>query len=714
MKAEVFCAAIWSLTFFAVAATTEIALDKGVPAGFAVETCQGGEAPQGGRFVANPARKGIAPDGNAYAAADFVPARRQTFTAQAFVRCEPTGAFGQVMTQRRGNGSSWSLSVDPDGRLMSRFDLQRAGVCAGDGFNTLLGTTKAINDGHWHHVALVVDESISSAALFCDYELAASHALRGKLVYETGAFRIGQGLSGELRGVRLDDAALGADDFACAPWFLRTRLEKTVAPTPVAYDGTYTRVQTGVCPPLARIGALIPKKVNEMSTSRLSLGCECVERDLASWDAYKDYLPLLGIRKIRVQGGWFRTEKKKGVYDFEWLDHIVDDAHARGLEVCLETSYNNPLYGNRCTGPGGALPLTNEELAGWDRWVEASVRHFAPKGVKEWMMYNEPNLKLQTNTYERILANNLRTAEIIKRIDPEAKVAAFVLAGLNYGPITNMLTKAKAAGKDKLFDYAVFHGYAGVPERLDEGERKLVAWLRENTPHIRAWQGEAGCASEEVQYALSGVAWTEFSQAKWNGRRMLSDLECGVDTLLFTISDLSYSKSFISRYGLLKTNPDNSIIRVKNAFYSAQNIVSIFNDALTVENSGVCVEGAQVNDKVKAIRFRDRASGSDVVALWNAANVPGENRETANCVLRLANGKMEDPVWIDLVNGQIWEIPADAVQMAHGALVLSKVPYYDGPAAVLPRNLLNIEKPKVYKRRAAPNVKAKKLAVQND
>ncbi len=697
--------------------------DLCVPHGFTAEAFKGGgKAPEGGRFTANPARKDLAPDGNCYVCDNFAPAKMQTFTAQAFVRADKTGAFAHVMTQRRGvSGASWSLSISPSGTLTSRFDLQTKDVK--EGVNTLLTGGGSVADGNWHHVALVVDGAEHTATLYCDYKKVAERSLPGPLVYETGVFRVGQGLDGELRGAMIGDAALGADDLKCEPWFVREREARNVSSAPVSYDDTYTRAQTGVRPKgMERLGTLIPKKVNEMSTSRWSVGCECLERNLASWDAYKDYLPLLGIKKIRLQGGWFRTETKKGVYDFAWLDRIVDEAHKRGLAVCLETSYRNPLYVRPApTGPGdrGFDDWGEEEYAAWDRWVEAMVRHYAPKGVKEWMMYNEPNLGMGRLTPERrvarwkgILENNIRTAEIVKRVDPEAKVAAFVLAGLRYGPITNMLTQAKARGKLALFDYAVFHGYSKNPDGIVPAELELAAWLRENAPNVRAWQGEAGCASEEVQYAMSGVPWTEYSQAKWNGRRMLCDLSCDVDSLLFTISDLSYSKSFISRYGLLKTNPDNSVIHAKTSFYSAQNIVSIFNDSLD-RAPDKAPEFSDLSDSKKTVGFAafvDKATGQDVLALWDNSSAPGENRALETCTVSIPGGRMDDPVWVDLINGQVWALPAGAVASSGGALVVKGVPYYDGPSALVPRALLSLEPPKVYKRRSAPNMKDGKKA----
>ncbi len=59
-------------------------------------------------------------------------------------------------------------------------------------------------------------------------------------------------------------------------------------------------------------------------------GCETLCRDYIYWDTYKDHVVPLGIKTIRLQGGWAKTEKVQGVYDFAWLDYVIDDALSKG------------------------------------------------------------------------------------------------------------------------------------------------------------------------------------------------------------------------------------------------------------------------------------------------------------------------------------------------------------------------------------------------
>lgn len=81
-----------------------------------------------------------------------------------------------------------------------------------------------------------------------------------------------------------------------------------------------------------KLGNLKTFSANEIETSRWPIGGETLDRDYADYHFYKEYLGPLGAKSIRLQGGWAKCEQEKGVYDFEWLDKIIDDALARGVK----------------------------------------------------------------------------------------------------------------------------------------------------------------------------------------------------------------------------------------------------------------------------------------------------------------------------------------------------------------------------------------------
>lgn len=666
------------------------------------------------RFRAADKATGAAPaGGEVVVSGKDAAAHPESFTLEACVKIAThTPRHALIASKRRNgqSGASWSLSITPSGALGVRFDTEQ-----GDGdrrvgqFNQCFSGTRVPDDNAWHHVALTYDRATQQAALYLDYRRCGGGAVAAPLVYDESDLVIGRGLDGWLDEVRLTPEALHQEQFLRPTRFFSDMAREPVAAVPLL-DQTPTRVQSALKPALKRIGTLIPKRVDQLETSCWSLGCETLDRDLASWTAYRGYLVPLGIKRIRLQGGWNRTEKKKGEYDFQWLDRIVDDAIQLGLTVCLETSYGNRLYEPKAAlGPGGLLPEGEETLAAWDRWVEAMARHYAPKGVKEWMMYNEPNLRKE-NTPEKIVANNVRTAEIIKRVDPKAKIGAFVLAGLQTETIKSMLEMIKAQGKLDLFHWAIYHGYSGNPDRLNPRMAEFNAMLAQVAPRIRPWQGEAGCASEEVQYALSGIDWTEYSHAKWNARRMLCDVGHGIESSVFTISDVSYHKDFISRYGLLKTNPDNSIIRVKTAYYAVQNVVTLVNDALErVPDYGLTVAGT--DKPLTWFAFRDKKSGLDVVTLWDGAEIPSNASEINTVQVTIKNGRFKSPVWVDLVTGNVYAIPPEQVAANGEAVVFKDVPVYDAPAAITDRSLLDFVPARERKEaKRAPAAKPKKTA----
>ena len=149
-------------------------------------------------------------------------------------------------------------------------------------------------------------------------------------------------------------------------------------------------VETWVDSAYPRIGTLAPRCAPDPKDGQWMIGCEVLDRDFTRFAAYKDYLPKLGIRSIRLQGGWAKSEKEKGRYDFAWLDECVDFALAHGLNPVLETDYGNPVYkGGGTPDLAGGFPVSDEALDAWDRWVDALSKHFTGR-VRDWAMWNEP------------------------------------------------------------------------------------------------------------------------------------------------------------------------------------------------------------------------------------------------------------------------------------------------------------------------------------
>jgi len=637
------------------------------------------------RYTNNGATAQQAPKGSVVTVDGSNPALRlPSFTIEAFCRIAAPLSHHMILASKRRvahGGCSWSLSVSPTGSLQARFDIQEGDQGQNGVDWNLTASGGQVADGAWHHVAMTYDDARHEARLLIDYQAVARRGTPSGLVYDDEVFILGRGLHGLLDSFRLSDEALHPEQFLRTTRFF-SDLKPRSATAGMMLDQTPTRVQTGLELDWPLLGTLKPGIAEGIGTSMWSLGCETLDRDLADWDAYRNYLQPLGIQDIRIQGGWGRTEREKGVYDWAWLDHIVDDALSLGLTICLETSYGNRLYQpNAGLGPGGPLPEGDECLAAWDRWVAAMGQRYSARGVHEWMMFNEPNLKAG-NTMDKVVDLNVRTTAILKQIDPTAKVAGLVSAGASASYLQQFVDGVAALGKLDLFDSIVYHGYSANPDSIYPSVEAIQAMLAERAPNLELWQGEAGCASEEVQYALSGVPWTELSQAKWNARRMLGDLGHGVKSSVFTITDLSYNKDFISRYGLLKTAPDNSLIKVKLVYYLVQNLVAVFNDGLERgDDDRLTAEPGPLTCQ----SYRDRASGKDVLVFWDGSAVPNNAVATRPVTVSIRNANLPEPVWLDLLTGRVYQVPAEQVTVDGEVTTIRDVPVYDSPVVVCDR-----------------------------
>ena len=81
-------------------------------------------------------------------------------------------------------------------------------------------------------------------------------------------------------------------------------------------DTSSNRVKTDFSINFKRIGTIKPKNTNEITSSNWILGCETLDRDLTDYEQYKEYIVPLGIKRLRMQAGWAKTEKTKEQYDF--------------------------------------------------------------------------------------------------------------------------------------------------------------------------------------------------------------------------------------------------------------------------------------------------------------------------------------------------------------------------------------------------------------
>ncbi len=355
-------------------------------------------------------------------------------------------------------------------------------------------------------------------------------------------------------------------------------------------------------PNLKYLGKLKTTRSTEMSNSRMGVGFECLDRQM--WDPNQAWpvLEALGVKWARVQTGWARTEKTVGVYDFAWLDDIVDKLLVRGVQPWLSLSYGNPVYTKNmniavpgvspnyqgCSEHGVGFPPihTPEERQGWQNYVRALVKHFRNR-VTHYEVWNEPDLlsfwKCQPRAADYVDLVRL-TAEPLRQEQPEAKMIGGAIAwGMTVWSL-KYLEDCFKAGLHELIDIITYHGYKSVPERHSAQEIAAFKHLvgRYN-PSLSYWQGEAGVQSKVPSGgnsgALSAMKLSEAIQVRMLLRRTLLELHNGCAmSSYFHMADFAHyaGDSRTYHYGLIRLEDGLP----KPSFHALQTLCTLLADPM--------------------------------------------------------------------------------------------------------------------------------------
>ena len=265
----------------------------------------------------------------------------------------------------------------------------------------------------------------------------------------------------------------------------------------------------------------------------LGLGFEKLDRDVFDPEKAYPFLPATGVSWIRLQSGWQRTEREKGVYDFAWLDAIVDNLVGLGLKPWVCLCYGNGLYSDdaaKIFGAVGVPPIfTEEQRSAWRAYVTATVAHFRGR-VAAWEVWNEPDGLWcwkhgpSGAEYGRFI---IETAAAARAADPDAKIIGGSMCLWANTPWFHELVDTGAL--DDVWGFT-FHQYTDDERSAVEKAHMLGAMLRPRNPGIKIIQGESGSQSRSDGHgALRDQAWTPRKQARQLVRHALADLLGGVE-----------------------------------------------------------------------------------------------------------------------------------------------------------------------------------------
>lgn len=455
---------------------------------------------------------------------------------------------------------------------------------------------------------------------------------------------------------------------------------------------------------LPQIGTVKPRSTEEIKASNWLLGCETLDRDYADYDQYKAYLCPLGIHTIRLQGGWAKTERQRGVYDWQWLDHIIDDAVERGLKPWLQTGYGNPIYpGAGGSNLGAGMPLSEIGRAAYERWVAAMVTRYAGK-VQDWEVWNEPNFgDNKVNTPEITAEFNIRTAKIIKNIQPNARISALAMGHIDLDFAERFFQYLYDRDACGLFHNVTYHDYVYNPDANTLTVWRLRQIMEKYAPNLILRQGENGAPSVgRSGGALFDYDWSELSQAKWDVRRMLENLGHDIQSSVYSIAEIQYDKTgpitTANTKGLLMTNAQHRVLRPKIAYYAVQHVTAIFDDTLnrihsagfkhTIDAADTGAYWYSTDRALSVYGYRHKVTGQPLYTIWKSDAIPGDDCTMQLLDFDFVGTPFKEPVLVDIITGRIYEVPP--AQWKRDGIIdrFSRIPVYDAPVVLAERGLI--------------------------
>lgn len=472
---------------------------------------------------------------------------------------------------------------------------------------------------------------------------------------------------------------------------------------------------------LIKEGKLAYKNAKEVSFSRLGIGFEKLDRAVFDPNKAYDKVAGIGVKPVRIQSGWARTEMTEGVYDFAWLDEIVDNLLARGLEPWLCLCYGNPVYTDLAKpvfGAVGCPPIATErERDAWARYVEETVKHYYGK-IRLYEVWNEPDLSYSWKHKEgEVLDDALRktnaveygefmlsTAKAVKRAAPEAKVIGFALGNPKNLPYVD---RALGTGAYEYIDFVSYHVYSCRDNDRVTVVNDLKNLVQSYNPKIRLIQGESGGQSRsDGNGAMKGYAWTLEKQMKYLLRTLVCDIWLGVEfTSYFSTLDMiealngriDNKASYLDYgyFGVLGAEFDENGISTgeyweKPSYYALSTLCAFFEGNARATDMAFAnrvypsrrMGGDDCSDSTLRFYPFQLADGSRALCYWNGTDIISTTYEGTISV-DVFGENFENMRLVDLRDGTLYRIP-DSMMESCGAsgIRFKNLPVTDMPLAI--------------------------------
>ncbi|MBQ7650692.1 MAG: beta-galactosidase [Victivallales bacterium] len=440
----------------------------------------------------------------------------------------------------------------------------------------------------------------------------------------------------------------------------------------------------------------VPRKASSQLTDTLmGIGFETLDRDTFNPQDVMKLVGESGVKMARCQSGWWKCERTPGVYDFSWLDEVVDGLSKYGVRTWLSLSFGHPAYtpcpafdeafaeaaarGEKprsgfIRGYVGECPIYHGEkgMTGWRNYVRALAQHFKGR-VHEWEIWNENDsfdtfwrhkgkvvyeglgIEEMTAKCAADYVEFLRiTGDLVREVIPDARIVAVVS-----NPATEYV---RQLGLNHLADYAdvfSYHFYSIITN--DFYQDQYIQFARACLgPNIEFWMGESGHATGKSK--ITNVRPSQYAQAKFIARNAMHDLKNGSRlSSVFTVIDFNayYEDGSDQFYGVI----NGRTLQPKLGYYTIQALAWLTDR--TRPANDICAFLSPLDGSTVASRSKwnvtvaaFRKDGIPAVAVWQSDHVSldlepviGELR-----VLHGPSGELQNPIVIDPIRGTVHKL----------------------------------------------------------
>ena len=441
---------------------------------------------------------------------------------------------------------------------------------------------------------------------------------------------------------------------------------------------------------MKKLGSLKIRASSEIKESRIGIGFECLDRDLYKPEKCYDLFAKTGAKFARCQTGWAKVERIKGVYDWAWLDDVIDNLIKRGVTPWFNVGYGNPIYMPDANNPTAVgFPPTNygdEVVTAWLDFCRALATHF--KGsVIHFEIWNEPD---DVNFWQPKVPDGAEygrlvkiTGDAIKSVIPDAKIGA-------------CSSRSKAEFLRPLFDTATPDGLDffcahNYDRQLEFGEKSVNYSVTHELIEAHGmkktefWMGECGHASWHPEghwlYPFGGGS--EHRQAVWYLRRALYDFRQNLRLTCFYIIADPWEQAYVTAttnerkhpaYGIL-----NGLTYTPKLAHTALSCLAnlLGGDELpTLSDIPVTLSAPMTSDMPCPLSVSFIRNGCEAVAYWLPYPIEKECGVTGKCSITFDQGsKIQSPVLIDTLSGEVFEVEYDRATKVASGLPIGEYPF---------------------------------------